>query len=1258
MNTFETFSGKNVLLTGGCGFLGKLLVEKLLRVLNVGTIFLVIREKNKPPHQRLYEILDSPVFSLLRQGITNFKDWALKKICVISGDLRQTSLGIAEADKKKLENVHYVIHCAAHSDFNAPFDQAVQTNIIGSEELLRVAKESMPLLQSFVFVSSAYVNSNQKGKNIHCEEKLYPLKLDMYKSLKKMQVKGALETEELTKTILAQYPNSHSYTKSVAEHSLVANLEGLNAPLVIIRPSMIGCTLAQPFPGWCETLSVCGSLFMYCGLGLMSFVPGDPNFIADLIPADYVVDHVLFAITHTVNQQLKAGPSPPEGNSKIFKNNIGSYSIYHVSSSNTNPLRWGYANQTAVSYWRRNPLQKMLSPSTSSPTLSTKSKSSASATNPIRTSSTASGGVQSFPPPSMTMFPTYFGYRSQYMLKYEVPSNLYSFVSHLVNSPFHKQQATKVKNVVKKSHNFIAKGLYEYLNNDWIFVNNNSQPILTLLTKQKQLELARFGPESPTDGVYSYDFEFDVSKIDWHRYLNFYCYGIQRYIFKENISPPKEREIEFDRLRGHDLLEQSNDQSFFPDLRFALFTSLNVDTPNATKQSQQRIKELVLTSDVVRNAMSETLKSNNSNQQQQLTRAALEAEVQKTYEVLEARMDIPKVMRPLGYFFRKIWKKLYSGINVNNSGLEKIKALSKEGGSPIIYLPSHRSYIDFLILSYVLFESHLPLPHIAAGEDFLGIKFVCSLLRAGGAFFLRRSFTGDKLYTAIFSEYVKQLARESVPIEFFIEGTRSRSGKSLPPKFGLLGMLLDSYFSGEVGDIHFVPIHINYEKVVEGQVYPNELLGKPKRRESLQGLIDARYILKQDFGRIAVKIGDPLSLKSYIQSLSSKFNHHDVTTQPPPKNQQQQQQQLYGLSRNFICEKLGYKMVYEINEKSVWSAISIVASILLTYRYGITREELIFHTNWIQNDILQRQRGYFDWLLEQNPTALVAKGLQQLDESEALFFSRSSQGETIKADSDPESIILLGFYRNRIIHLFTKEAALLCSYHALAANALSSSPSSSSSSPAGVPFSRIIQEADFIHHLMHLEVIYKEDPSEPEDHISTLNTLITQGVLVTDQVSTPVGTEIIVKFNTLNNNAVTSPQARQISDFYCHMLWPFVESYFITSLLLLQLKPDGIPSNSLVGRCQWLANNLINQGKCFSSESASKETLSNSINFFLKHGVVVKKNGKIYLSPEYSNNNSQLLTDLVLRINRLRKRTTTFENITDLISKVPILSKL
>ena len=153
----------------------------------------------------------------------------------------------------------------------------------------------------------------------------------------------------------------------------------------------------------------------------------------------------------------------------------------------------------------------------------------------------------------------------------------------------------------------------------------------------------------------------------------------------------------------------------------------------------------------------------------------------------------------------------------------------------MVFIPTHRSYVDFLVLSFVCFVCGIPIPYIAAGEDFLGIAGVRSVLRYSGAFFLKRSFLqGDALYTAIFSEYVKHLLGDQQSIEFFIEGTRSRSGKMLHPKTGLLSIMTDSFYDRRVEDLQFVPIAINYEKTIEADLYSSELLGESKIKESLE----------------------------------------------------------------------------------------------------------------------------------------------------------------------------------------------------------------------------------------------------------------------------------------------------------------------------------------------------------------------------------------------------------------------------------------
>jgi glyceronephosphate O-acyltransferase len=188
----------------------------------------------------------------------------------------------------------------------------------------------------------------------------------------------------------------------------------------------------------------------------------------------------------------------------------------------------------------------------------------------------------------------------------------------------------------------------------------------------------------------------------------------------------------------------------------------------------------------------------------------------------------------------------------------------------VIFLPQHRSYMDFLLVSIICFHKEIQLPAVAAGQDFLGLSFVSNLMRNAGAFFIRRSFGSDQLYWAIFNEYVQQhLINSDRPLEFFIEGTRSRSSKSLPPKYGMLSTCFELFMKGRrINDIYLVPISLSYERLLEEMLYSKELLGIPKPKESVSGLVKARAIMSESYGSIFIDFGKPLSLRDLLNSLT------------------------------------------------------------------------------------------------------------------------------------------------------------------------------------------------------------------------------------------------------------------------------------------------------------------------------------------------------------------------------------------------------
>ena len=217
------------------------------------------------------------------------------------------------------------------------------------------------------------------------------------------------------------------------------------------------------------------------------------------------------------------------------------------------------------------------------------------------------------------------------------------------------------------------------------------------------------------------------------------------------------------------------------------------------------------------------------------------------------------VIRIFDIFLTWLWTRLYDGVEVHH--FDKVRAAAQD--HEIVYVPCHRSHIDYLLLSYVIFHRGLMTPHIAAGAN-LNMPVVGSLLRRAGAFFLRRSFKGNFLYGAVFNEYLHQITIKGYSIEYFIEGGRSRTGRLLAPRAGMLSMTLRGHLRDHARPIVFIPAYIGYEKLMEGKTYVGELAGKPKQKETIWGLLTAVRKIQKTFGKVQLSFGEPIHLQQLL----------------------------------------------------------------------------------------------------------------------------------------------------------------------------------------------------------------------------------------------------------------------------------------------------------------------------------------------------------------------------------------------------------
>ena len=330
------------------------------------------------------------------------------------------------------------------------------------------------------------------------------------------------------------------------------------------------------------------------------------------------------------------------------------------------------------------------------------------------------------------------------------------------------------------------------------------------------------------------------------------------------------------------------------------------------------------------------------------------------------------------------WNRIYDGIELY--GIEKISATTNTHS--LVYVPCHRSHLDYLILSFLLFHKGLMIPHIASGDN-LNIPILGRILRQGGAFFMKRSFNGEPLYSSIFNEYLYQICNRGHSVEFFPEGGRSRTGRILPPKLGLLGMSVAAHQRGLNKPLAFVPIYIGYEKIIEGSTYVSEMRGSQKTRERLSDIFINLKLIRQNFGKVKVNIGEVIKLDQWLE------DRKDPSDSVPIK-------------------QLGTEIMASINDAASVNSVNLVALVLLaTNRQSLDepsfKQQIELYIKLLST-LYGKEKISDDAL---NADSVILR-LQHLG---LLRFDNEDFGKVYYLD--PFTSVLMTWYQNNSIHLFS-----------------------------------------------------------------------------------------------------------------------------------------------------------------------------------------------------------------------------------------------
>ncbi|CCW66005.1 unnamed protein product [Phytomonas sp. Hart1] len=560
MDIREGFSGRVIFITGGTGFVGKVLLYKILKEFgDVRTIYLLMRGKKSRQYNRYLkmqerlelELLTSPCFEPIRNAVGDAKWKELcDKIKPMGGDITEDHLGLSDQDRTTIANeVNLIFHIAATVNFNERLDLSVQMNTLGPLRMLALAK-TCKNLESMVHVSTCYVNYQRQGIDNMSAEEIYPLSFDAEEMVKAILDIHPAELKTQTSQYLKRlgFPNTYTFTKNMGE-KLLARYRG-DIPLAIVRPSIVGCSYSEPMPGWVDVLTAAGGLILTVGLGVVKELVCDEKKACDIVPVDFVVNILIKALFQTQQRRLarralqqvdieegkpvglggnrpaaggaptaggallpvaaqwgKAAPktgiteaivtpmrpaAPAEALSSELERDRCSLlpeplMIYHVATSGSqNRLNWGRVRDAVNNYI----LPEMRHPK------------SMGSCNVVLTTC-----------------------KKYYMLRYHLmrymPYMALKFLVKLpepVGSPKKQVQVERLGRAVRRA-DMLNWEFYDFMVNEWMFSCENSMKLDDGLNERSK----KF-------------FIFDPYAINWYVYIQFYMYGILKYIVKDTAG--------------------------------------------------------------------------------------------------------------------------------------------------------------------------------------------------------------------------------------------------------------------------------------------------------------------------------------------------------------------------------------------------------------------------------------------------------------------------------------------------------------------------------------------------------------------------------------------------------------------------------------------------------------------------------------------------------------------------------------------------
>jgi len=564
----------------------------------------------------------------------------------------------------------------------------------------------------------------------------------------------------------------------------------------------------------------------------------------------------------------------------------------------------------------------------------------------------------------------------------------------------------------------------------------------------------------------------------------------------------------------------------------------------------EEIRQQVLSTDRLRSFMHRYAK------RRKITLFQIQQEAVKYVDEIAARPS-PLAIQMGAVAVRWILDYLFEGISVNKDGLKRMKQASRTG--PVVIMPCHKSNFDSMVVSHILNGNGMPHPHVFAGKN-LAFFPMGPIFRKFGAFFVRRSFKGAVFYSKVFSEYIYMLLDQGFNVEVFIEGTRSRNGKLLLPKLGMLSIILNAVKHGAMDDLHFVPVFIGYDRVPELKSYIHELDGGQKEPESFSNMIKVRKLFRKRFGRVYLKFCDPISLKE----MTGRYGTSVGTLSPKMLNR--------------LCRDLGGRVMSDLDGNAMVTPQALASSAILNCSGKVISRRQIGRMFDTYLNYLVRKRADVARILLTDPDQALDSVIHYYIK---VKYIRPVKRNGSGPETDPRYKVIptkradMEYYKNNCIAFFV--SASFTAMSMLSHDAFLFTPPD------------LYTKYQFLRDLFSSE--FNQNPDEPPDaQIRRVVNEFESAAILTAHPTLP------------ETFTLTSKGYRDIKRFAAFLI-PFLESYRIVLEDLKDVDNKGFKKSERLKSSRALGHRMFKRGEIRRNEAISTANFENALEIYKRKGL-------------------------------------------------------